>query len=131
MPGPTDIARNGATPWSHPAGPGALIVETRWRGDVAIARPSGELDLATVETLRSAFDTIGPASRLVLDLRGLSFIDSSGLHLLAALDLRTKRDGIQLSLIAPPPPVDRPIRLWGFDRALPFLQDTEDLGDAA
>ena len=34
-----------------------------------------------------------PPSRLVLDLRGLSFIDSSGLHFLSALDRRAGHDG--------------------------------------
>ena len=45
-------------------------------------QPHGELDLATVGTLQAALDGIEGAGRLVLDLRGLSFLDSTGLRLL-------------------------------------------------
>src|SRR5688572_14514578 len=76
-------------------------VEVQRRNDVAIVRPRGELDLATVETLRAALDAIESAGRLVLDLRGLSFIDSTGLRLLVALHERAQRDGFQLALVAP------------------------------
>ena len=61
------------------------------------------------------------AARLVLDLRGLSFIDSTGLHLLVALHQRSQRDGFQLTLLAPAPPVDRAIQLSGLDQVLPFV----------
>ena len=103
------------------------------RDHVTIVQPHGELDLATVETLRStldaavtetlraALDGMEITARLVLDLRGLSFLDSTGLHLLAELDQRAKRDGFQLSLLAPAAPVDRAIQLSGLDRVLPFV----------
>ena len=91
------------------------------RDDVAIVQPHGELDLATVETLRAALDGIEDAGRLVLDLRGLSFIDSTGLHLLVALHQRAQRDGFQLMLVAPAAPADRAILLSGLDQALPFV----------
>ena len=95
-------------------------------------QPRGELDLATVDTLRSALDaaiaeTLSAAldgmekgARLVLDLRGLSFIDSTGLHLLVALDQRAQRDGFQLTLLAPAAPIDRAIQICGLDQILPF-----------
>jgi anti-sigma B factor antagonist len=109
-----------------------FAVEVQRRTHVTIVQPQGELDLNTAETLRSALDaaiaeTPGVAldgmengARLVLDLRGLSFIDSTGLHLLVALDQRAKRDGLQLTLLAPPAPIDRAIQICGLDRILPF-----------
>ena len=57
----------------------------------------------------------------MLDLRNLSFIDSTGLHLLVALHQRAQRDAFELMLIAPPAPLDRAIRLCGLDEALPFV----------
>jgi anti-sigma B factor antagonist len=108
-------------------------VEVQRRDHVTIVQPRGELDLATVDTLRSTLDvavaeTLHAAlngfetgARLVLDLRGLSFIDSNGLHLLVALDERAQRDGFQLSLLAPAAPIDRAIQLCGLDRVLPFV----------
>jgi len=102
------------------AGLGAFAVDVERRGDVAIVRARGELDVATAETLRAALDGIVDAVRVVLDLRGLSFIDSTGLHLVVALHKRAQRDGFELALLAPAPPVDRAFRICGLDKALPF-----------
>ena len=103
------------------AGTEPFAVEVRRRDDVTIVQPRGELDLVTVESLRAALDAIPRVGRLVLDLRGLSFIDSSGLHLLVVLHQRAQRDGSQLSLVAPPAPVDRVIQVCGLDTVLPFV----------
>ena len=102
------------------AGPELFAVEVQRRGDAAVVQPRGELDLASVETLRAALDGVGSAGRLVLDLRGLVFIDSTGLHLLVELHQCAQRDGVELTLVAPEAPVDRPIRLCGLDAVLPF-----------
>ena len=91
------------------------------RNDVAIVRPRGELDLATVDTLRAALDGIETAPRLVLDLRGLSFIDSRVCTCWWRSDQRAQRDGFELTLVAPAPPADRTIQLSGLDHALPFV----------
>ena len=111
-----------------------FAIEVQRREHVAIVQPRGELDLATVETLRSGLDAaiaetlhavlddgMETAARVVLDLRGLSFIDSTGLHLLVALDQRAERDGFLLTLLAPAAPIDRTIQLCGLDQVLPFV----------
>ena len=98
-----------------------FAVEVQRRDDVAIVQPHGELDVATVETLRAALDAIERPGRLLLDLRGLSFIDSTGLHLLVALHQRAQRDEFQLTLLAPAAPIDRAIHLCGLDEVLPFV----------
>ena len=117
-----------------------FAVAVQRRDHITIVQPRGELDLATVETLRSALDaavaeTLRSAldgmehgARLVLDLRGLSFIDSTGLHLLVALDQRAERDGFQLTLLAPAPPIDRAIQLCGLDQTLPFAAPVDAVG---
>ena len=83
------------------------------------------VDLAITDTLRAAPDGTERHARLVLDLRGLSFMDSAGLHLLVALHERAQRDGFQLTLVAPAAPADKAIRLSGLDRALPFVAADE------
>jgi anti-anti-sigma factor len=103
------------------AGPQPFAVEVQRRDAVAIVQPRGELDLLTVETLRAALDGIKSTERLVLDLRGLSFMDSTGPQLLVALHQRAQRDGLQLTLIAPAAPVDRAIQLCGLAQELPFV----------
>ena len=109
-----------STPAADVAGSAPFGVDVQRRDGAAIVRPRGELDLGTVETLHAALDGITNAPKLVLDLRRLSFIDSTGVHLLVALDQRAQRDGLQLTLIAPPDPVRRVIELCGLDEALPF-----------
>lgn len=98
-----------------------FAVDVQRRDDVAIVQPRGELDLATVQTLRAALDDIKGAGRLVLDLRGLSFIDSTGLHLLVTLHQRAQRDRFQLTLLAPAAAVHKAIQLCGLDQTLPFV----------
>jgi anti-sigma B factor antagonist len=117
-----------------------FAVEVQRRKLVTIVQPRGELDLVTAETLRStldaaiaeilsaALDGMENGARLVLDLRGLSFIDSTGLHLLVALDQRAQRDGFQLTLVAPAAPIDRAIQLCGLDHILPFAAPVDAVG---
>ena len=102
------------------AGFGTFAVDVQRRDDGAIVRAHGELDVATVGTLRAALDAIEVTERLVLDLRGLSFIDSTGMHLVVALHDRAQRDEFQLVVLAPAPPVDRAFRICGLDKVLPF-----------
>ena len=127
-----DEASGGPAQLTVVSDPEPFAVEVQRRNHVAIVQPRGELDLATAETLRSALDAaiaetmsagldgMEDGARLVLDLRGLSFIDSAGLHLLVALDQRAQCDGFQLTLLAPAAPIDRAIQLCGLDQTLPF-----------
>ena len=103
-------------------------VDVERRDEVTIVQPRGELDIATVQTLHAVLDGVEIAGRLVLDLRGLSFIDSTGLHLLGALNRRAQRDGFQLTLIAPAAPADRAIQVTGLAQALPFVTTDDALG---
>ena len=116
---PSDGRRRSGS--ARAVGPEPFAVEVQRRDDVAIVQPRGELDIATVETLRAALDGIENPGRLVLDLRGLSFIDSTGLHLLVALHQRAQRDEFQLTLLAPAAPTDRAIQLCGLYEVLPFV----------
>jgi anti-anti-sigma factor len=111
---------------SAPAAAAASFsVDVQRRDDVVIVQPHGELDLVTVDRLRAALDPNAHTGRLVLDLRGLSFIDSTGLHLLLALNQHAERDGFELTLVMPPAPANRAIELAGLDHALPFLAPEE------
>jgi anti-sigma B factor antagonist len=70
------------------------------RDSVRIA-PVGELDIATVEKLRAEADRLREAGfkRLVLDLRGVRFLDSTGLRLVLELDAAAREASHELLLI--------------------------------
>ena len=60
---------------------------------------SGELDMTTVEDVEAAVGTPPAGSRLVIDLRGLSFMDSCGVRLFMRVDLQARREDWTVALI--------------------------------
>jgi anti-anti-sigma factor len=60
----------------------------------------GELDMATVTQLETAFETVSGDGPVTLDLAQLTFIDSSGLH--AIMDFARSRKGSGPLILASP-----------------------------
>ncbi|HSO38648.1 MAG TPA: STAS domain-containing protein [Labilithrix sp.] len=56
-------------------------------------RIEGALDLHSAPELRAAFDSVVSASRVVLDLEGLTMIDSSGVGAIVSLFKRVRAAG--------------------------------------
>ena len=68
-------------------------------GEVRVA-PIGELDISTVPDLHESLSEARESGRrLIVDLRGLEFMDSTGLTLLTRWSLAAERDGFSLALI--------------------------------
>jgi anti-anti-sigma factor len=86
-------------------------------------RALGALDLATVPILEAEVAQLRDAGfrRLVLDLSGLGFMDSSGLRFIIELDADARRDGFSIALVAGPPAVQRVFELTGTTAQLPFI----------
>jgi anti-sigma B factor antagonist len=80
--------------------PGGLRVTTIREGASLVLVLTGELDLASVPMLERRLDASADAGvvRVVVDLRGLEFLDSSGLQLLlrAQAQLRGRRHELLL-----------------------------------
>jgi anti-sigma B factor antagonist len=83
---------------------------------------AGELDIANAhevhKVLRQA--TIA-ADCVVVDLSGLTFIDSTGVRLLLQFRTISERDGWRLRLVSGPPQVQNVFRILGLEDRLPFL----------
>ena len=83
----------------HPPPFRCAVSET---GGTVHVQPAGELDLSTVPLLearlRAALD--GGGRRLVVDLRELTFMDSTGLTLLSRWTFGARLDGYDFALIA-------------------------------
>jgi anti-anti-sigma factor len=106
---------------SHtPDGTFAVQVEKNG-GEIKIA-PAGELDLGTAPELeaRLAAATADGCKALVLDLQRLTFIDSSGVRLVAAWAKRARGDGLDFHLVRGTAHVHRVFELTGLAKTLPF-----------
>lgn len=93
----------------------------------------GELDLSTVgqvETALAELERESGASTVVLDLRGLRFIDSSGLHLVLGADARARECGGRLLIVRGPEAVDRVFRLARLEQRLELTEDPDPDPDA-
>jgi anti-anti-sigma factor len=64
-----------------------------------VVRAEGELDLASCGRLRAAVEqALTSGAGVLLDLRALSFCDSSGLRLLLGLSAEARQQGWQLAI---------------------------------
>ena len=80
--------------------------------DAAWVQVTGELDLATSPQFRQRLGEAQHAVRLVvLDLRELCFIDSSGVHVILDAARDSRRYGGRLLIVRGPAPVDRVLTL--------------------
>jgi anti-sigma B factor antagonist len=104
----------------------AMEVRVSSRNGAAWVELKGEFDLgsaAEVEQRLSDVERGGP-STVVLDLRELSFIDSTGLRTVLAADARARREGRRLMVIPGPPLVHRVFRIALLDQRLEFVEET-------
>jgi anti-anti-sigma factor len=93
--------------------PGQLFVERRTEGDALVVALSGELDLASTPILERELreaEAAAPA-RLVIDLSGLGFMDSTGLQALLRARERGSENVHELLLRRGPHQVQRVFEL--------------------
>ena len=84
----------------------------------------GELDADSEPEAGAALAAAGDgAGAVALDLRGLDFIDSSGLKLVLAADRRLRERGVAFSVLRGPVHVQRAFTSAGLDDLLPFVDE--------
>jgi len=89
--------------------------------------PVGDLDLTAGESLeeeirRRRSPTTG---RVVVDLRGVDLLDSTGLRVLIMLRNDARRHGQRLALVAGPPAVQRVFQLTATRGLFDWLEDPD------
>jgi anti-anti-sigma factor len=84
--------------------------------------PSGELDIATTPALEQAIKeaTAEPGAALVLDLRELTFMDSTGLRTLAQTNARAEDEGFELAIWRGSRQIERVLEISGLGALLPL-----------
>ncbi len=92
------------------------------QGDVHTIALVGELDLATTDAVQYELLEVeaSDALSIVIDLAGLTFMDSTGLRLLIAAHARSRADRHRLVLLRGPRSIQRVLELCGVERLLPF-----------
>jgi anti-anti-sigma factor len=99
------------------------IRSERSNGDARVC-VLGDLDLSVIGSVDREVERAeaSDATRIVLDLAELEFLDASGIRLLLHLSARSKRNGGRLCVTrARSPQVQRVIDLTGAGAALPFV----------
>ena len=90
---------------------------------VAVA---GELDLYSSPSLATALDAISAeAPRVVLDLDGVGFLDSSGLGTILLAVRRLREAGGDLALVANADATTKLLGMVGVDRVVPVFEATQ------
>lgn len=106
-----------------------LDFETTRNGTVAVVAPTGELDLSGAAVLETELERLAVEPELatvVLDLRGLEFMDSSGLRLVVLADMRAREAGRRFSLVRGGDTVHRVFEITRMSERLDFVEAPED-----
>jgi anti-sigma B factor antagonist len=104
--------------------PAEFAVHAEQRGSAYVVAPIGELDLGTVDELRELIAARPrECERLVIDLSGLSFFDTSGMRLVIETMHEARTRGILLALVRGSEDVQRLFSMAQIEDRLPFFDD--------
>jgi len=124
-------ARTALRPTSAPQlKPSALDIDVEERGSRVHMQLSGELDLASAESLNQHLEQVegGKPQLLVLDLRRLRFMDSTGLREIIGATRRAHADGRRVVLVKGPGPIDSVLDLTRVGDMLETVNDPATVG---
>jgi anti-anti-sigma factor len=90
--------------------------------------PKGALDLASSRGLQTRLAELAgeTGQDAILDLSGVSFIDSMGLGVVLKAASRFHRQSKRLLIVAPPGPVQRILEFAGVSDRLPVVESVDE-----
>ncbi len=108
-------------------------LEVRSQGPATVIAVSGELDLASSPTLQEELDRVAASESqmLIIDLRALDFMDSTGLSVLVRAHQQIEEQGRQLAMVKGPQQVQRLLSLTGVADRLTLVDTPEELLNGA
>src|SRR6516164_10802972 len=101
-----------------------LANQTRSGADIYLTRLTGKLSLETVPDFLCMMRS-EPASYLVLDLSGVSFLDSAGVGALVSLFISRRNTGKKLALAAPAQQGFAALQVSGLTHLLPVYDSVD------
>jgi anti-sigma B factor antagonist len=108
----------------------SLEFETTRNGSVAVIVATGELDLSGAAILEAEIERLAAEPELgtvVLDMRGLEFMDSSGLRLVVLADMRAREAGRRFALVRGTETVHRVFEITRMSDRLDFVSTPEEV----
>ena len=96
-----------------------MSVEIRTNGETVTAYLSGELDHHSAKEMREAIDNaveLNMPSKLVLNFKNVSFMDSSGIGLVMGRYRILSRTGAELNITGTSPQIYKVMKLAGIER---------------
>jgi anti-sigma B factor antagonist len=101
---------------------GELTITTRVNDGRRAVALAGELDLAAAGVLREELEAADRdhVDSILVDLRDLRFVDSTGLSVLFEAVERANGNGRRITFTRSSPEVERTLRLTGLDQILEF-----------
>jgi anti-sigma B factor antagonist len=106
-----------------------LDLQTETQGDAVRIALTGELDISTAPRVEEELRRVeeDQPAVIVLDLRELEFMDSTGLRVIVSADARARDDSRSLRLVRGPEAVQRIFRVTRLDERLEIGDDPEAL----
>jgi anti-sigma B factor antagonist len=110
----------------------SLQVSVERVGEVTLCVVVGEVDMATTPQLRDELIGLVEAGerRLVLDVSGVPFLDSTGLGVLMEMHRRLRDGSGAVALVGARPALVRLLTITNLSRALPVYRTVEDAAAA-
>jgi anti-anti-sigma factor len=98
-----------------------LEIQSGRRGDEQVIALEGELEMANVAAIEAELHRVeaGDCAKIVIDLRGLTFLDSTGIHVLMGAHSRSQCSGRPIALVVDDGPVRRVLDVCGALSILP------------
>lgn len=101
---------------------GQMTMLSEREGDVHTIAVAGELDVAGAGRVEQELQRVESTDvvSIVVDLSGLTFVESTGVRLLIEAQARSRADSGRLMLLRAPEGVQRVFELCGVEDRLPF-----------
>jgi anti-anti-sigma factor len=108
---------------------GHLQIDLRKDDDMVVVRVAGELDLAGAQHFESEIDRpeVGACALVVLDLRELRFIDSTGLRVIFAAHARSIERGQSFAVTKGSEQVQRLLAITRLEEHVRVIDAPEDI----
>jgi anti-sigma B factor antagonist len=109
---------------SPPPYPPLFSLQVELRGPVCVVSIVGQLDIGGAPRLEQALQSVGESvEALVVDCSELTFMDSSGLNLIANHLRRCQRRGVRFALAGVTGEVAKTLEMSGLSTQVPMVDD--------